>query len=71
MLLQMGEGAEKSLPTGRSCRDQAIIDRAKRILVERNGITEEQAHHFLQKESMESGIKLVQAALLIADGAAE
>ena len=71
MLLQMGEGAEKPLPSGRSWREQAIIDRAKQILVERNGVTEEQAHHFLQRESMEAGVKLVQAALLIVDSAAE
>ena len=37
-------------------------------LMERRGMTEEQAHYYLQKKSMDSGAKLVQTARLILDG---
>lgn len=70
MLMEMGQRMERFVVRpGRTVREQSIIDQAKRILVERNGITEEQAHSFLQKQSMDSGAKLVQTAQLILDGA--
>ena len=33
--------------------------------MDRNGMTEEQAHRFLQKKSMDSGVKMVQTARLV------
>ena len=47
--------------------EQAVIDDAKRLLMNRNGMTEEQAHRFLQKKSMDSGAKLIQTAQLVLD----
>mgnify|MGYP000643440883 CR=1 FL=1 len=38
------------------------IDRAKRALMEKRGLTEEEAHHRLQKWSMDEGRRLVQTA---------
>ena len=42
-----------------------MITQAKYLLMERNGLTEEQAHRFLQKKSMDSGVGLVQTAKLV------
>ena len=33
--------------------------------MDRHGMSEEQAHRFLQKKSMDSGSRLVQTALLV------
>lgn len=55
----------------RSDEEWAVVERAKHILIERNGMSEEQAHRFLQKKSMDSGVKLVQTAQMILDGLME
>ena len=39
-----------------------LIARAKALLMERDGLTEEQAHRTLQKRSMDQGLTLVQTA---------
>ena len=44
------------------------MERAKALLMDRNGMTEEQAHRFLQKKSMDSGAKLLQTAQMVLDG---
>jgi response regulator NasT len=36
--------------------------------MERNGLTEEQAHRFLQKRSMDNGRKLIDTAIAILEG---
>ena len=35
--------------------------------MDRNGMSEEQAHRFLQKRSMDAGVRLGQAARLVLD----
>lgn len=60
-LLQMGREAEKSL-SRRDREERELIERAKALLMARNAMTEEEAHHFLQKKSMDQGAKLVQVA---------
>ena len=42
-----------------------VLAQAKAVLMDRHGMTEEQAHRFLQKKSMDSGSRLVQTALLV------
>jgi len=69
MLLQVGHRMEKFVRPRRSVQEQAIIEKAKAVLMDRNGMTEDQAHRFLQKKSMDSGAKLIQTAQLIVDGA--
>ncbi len=72
MLLQMGRRMERFVkPPQRSDKEQAIVERAKAVLADRHGMTEEQAHRFLQKKSMDSGVKLAQTAQMILDGAWE
>ncbi len=68
MLLQIGRRLERYGRPGRSGEEQELIDQAKALLIERRGMTEEQAHYYLQKKSMDSGAKLVQTARLILDG---
>lgn len=48
--------------TVRSAEEQAAIRRAKELLMDRNGMTEAQAHRFLQKQSMDNGDTLTETA---------
>ena len=52
---------------GRSEKDRRIIEKAKQILMERNHMTEPEAHRYLQKCAMDSGNSMADtAAMLIA-----
>lgn len=70
-LAMMAEAAErrrrkrKSAPRVRTREEQDIIDEAKAILIERNNMTEEEAHRYLQKTSMDTGTGLVEAARMV------
>lgn len=55
-------------PKARSEGDEALIRRAKELLMERNGMTEPDAHRFLQKRSMNTGRSLVEVAETILNG---
>ncbi len=55
----------KSLPKSRSAKDQETIDKAKKLLMERNHMTEEEAHRYIQKSSMDSGNSLAEMADMI------
>ncbi|MCD7735188.1 MAG: ANTAR domain-containing protein [Clostridiales bacterium] len=65
MVLQMSHRLSRLVKPRRSSEDQDVIRRAKELLMERNGLTEEQAHRMLQKKSMDSGVNLVQTARLV------
>jgi response regulator NasT len=41
------------------------VEEAKKLLMERNGMTEEQAHRYIQKQSMDGGTRMIQTARLI------
>lgn len=69
MLLQIGHRMERFVRPRRSKEEQAIIEKAKQLLMDRHGMSEEQAHRFLQKRSMDAGAKLVQTAQLVLDEA--
>lgn len=56
---------EKERPKTRSEADRAIIEKAKLVLMERNGMTEEEAHKYIQKNSMDSGTNMVEMAEMI------
>ena len=55
----------KSKPKQRSTDEQGVINRAKELLMERNGFSEEEAHRFLQKHSMDSGNNMVDTAYMV------
>lgn len=45
--------------------DAAVIGQAKALLMERNNLTEEEAHRYIQKRSMDSGTGLVEVSQMI------
>lgn len=47
---------------GRNPRQQAVIREAKELLMERNHMSEEEAHRYLQKNSMDSGTNMAETA---------
>jgi len=49
----------------RSEEEKKLIEEAKSLLMERNGMTEEEAHHYLQKTSMDSGTNMVETAQML------
>ena len=52
-------------PKVRSEEEKQIIEKAKIILMNRNGLTEEEAHHYIQKKSMDNGTGLVDVSHMI------
>lgn len=55
----------KQLPKKRSEEDRKAIETAKILLMERNGFSEDEAHKFIQKCSMDSGTNLVESAQMV------
>lgn len=53
---------KKDAPPKRSKEEQRVIDSAKALLMERNGMTEPEAFRYLQKSSMDTGRSLVESA---------
>jgi response regulator NasT len=49
----------------RSDQEREILDRAKSVLMERNSMTEEEAHRYIQKRSMDNGTGMVETAQMI------
>ncbi|MBR5420396.1 MAG: ANTAR domain-containing protein [Lachnospiraceae bacterium] len=56
---------QRLIPKQRSREEQAVIDEAKTVLMERNRMSEEEAHRYLQKCSMDSGTGLAESARMI------
>ena len=52
-------------PARRSQEERELVARAKAVLMDRHGMTEEQAHRFLQKQSMDNGARLADTAKLV------
>lgn len=55
----------KSQPKERSGEEQELIKQAKELLMERNHMTEAEAHRYIQKCSMDSGTNMVETAQMI------
>lgn len=70
MLLQFRQrrGADQGGSAPRSQEQQALVEQAKAVLMDRHDMTEEQAHRFLQKQSMDHGAKLTDTARLVLSG---
>lgn len=52
-------------PRERSREEQNTIEEAKTLLMERNNMTESEAHRYIQKCSMDSGTNLVETAQMV------
>lgn len=50
---------------GRSPDQQEAIQKAKQLLMERNNMSEGEAHRYLQKSSMDSGTNMVETAEMV------
>jgi len=55
----------KEKQKGRTEEEKAAINKAKQVLMVRNNMTEEEAHRYIQKISMDSGINMVEMAEMI------
>ncbi len=56
---------KKKAPLKRTAEEQKVIDSAKALLMDRNGMSEPEAFRYIQKNSMDSGRSLVEAAQMI------
>ena len=56
---------EREKPNKRSSADQGVINQAKSLLMEKNELTEEEAHRYLQKRSMDNGTNMVETAYMV------
>ena len=56
---------EKNRPKQRSEEERDIITKAKLLLMERNNMSEDEAHRYIQKTSMDSGTNMVEMAEMI------
>lgn len=55
----------KRQPRQRSEEEEKLLKQAKGILMERNGMTEEEAHRYMQKCSMDSGTNILETAQMV------
>ena len=55
----------RAQPKERSEGDRQIVANAKSVLMDRNKMTEEEAHRYIQKRSMDNGTGLVETAQMI------
>jgi response regulator NasT len=56
---------KKAKSKGRSKEEQEMIKQAKELLMERNHMSESEAHRYIQKCSMDSGTNMVETAQMI------
>lgn len=56
---------DKDRPKERTEEEKALILKAKMVLMDRNNMTEEEAHRYLQKSSMDSGTNLVEMSEMV------
>ncbi len=62
VLIQLDELAARGIAPQRSQADNELIARAKEFLMESRGLSEDQAHRYLQRASMKTGEKLAATA---------
>lgn len=55
----------RNIPRQRSEEDRQMIEQTKALLMDRNKFSEEEAHRYIQKRSMENGTGLVEVAQMI------
>lgn len=56
---------KKAQPKTRNPQERALINEAKTLLMSRNNMTEDEAHRYIQKCSMDSSTNLVETAQMI------
>ncbi|MCD8332567.1 MAG: ANTAR domain-containing protein [Clostridiales bacterium] len=63
--LQRARKRRRQQPRQRTAGEQELITRAKSILMSRNNMTEQEAHRYLQKTSMDNGTSFTETAQMI------
>lgn len=58
---------KKHKPRQRTREEQEILEEVKSLLMKNNRITEQEAHEYIQRRSMNSGIGLIEMAKMIRD----
>lgn len=71
MLVQMDQHRFKPSAARRSDDEKQMIQQAKQLLMDHEHFTEEQAHRYLQRRSMETSLKMAEVAKLILESYAE
>lgn len=56
---------QRQKPKVRNSEEQEMIQKAKALLMERNGFSEDEAHRYIQKRSMDNATSLVETAQMI------
>ena len=56
-----------SVPLGYEVKDRKLIDRAKGLLMQRQGLSEQEAYDKLRKAAMDRGLKLADVAQRMLD----
>lgn len=56
---------DKDKPKERTAEERELIRKAKLVLMDRNNMSEEEAHRYLQKTSMDSGTNLVEMSEMV------
>jgi hypothetical protein len=56
---------DRDKPRQRTEEEKAIIRKAKLVLMDRNNMTEEEAHRYLQKHSMDSGTNMIEMSEMV------
>lgn len=65
LLAQLAQARE--VPVRRSEAERELVEQAKTALMVQSGMTEEQAHRFLQKRSMDCGFRMADTARQVLD----
>lgn len=65
MLAQQTRRFKRKGPVKRTWQEQNYIDNAKRVLMERNHMSEQEAFRYIQKNSMDSGTNMAETAQMI------
>ena len=63
--IQRRRKKRKQIPKSRDDSQKKVLLEAKGILMDRNGMSEEEAHRYIQKTSMDSGTNMVETAEMI------
>lgn len=65
MLYRCERQKKKQKKLARKAEEKVLINRAKEVLMERNHMSEEEAHYYLQKTSMDAGTAMTEVAEMI------
>lgn len=63
--IAMGQRRKRQRPKQRTREELELLENTKQLLMDNNRISEEEAHEYIQKRSMNSGVGLIEMAKMI------